>query len=56
MKTSIDMTHAWAGLSPLTTASTPNEIPYTPTATPIPAARVRISLERLGTAASIAPR
>jgi hypothetical protein len=27
VKTSIDMTHAWAGLSPLATASTPKEMP-----------------------------
>jgi hypothetical protein len=38
VKTSIDITHAWAGLIPAATARTPNETPYTPTAIPMPAA------------------
>ena len=44
VNTSIDITHAWAGLRPAATASTPKETPYTPTAIPIPAAPLSVRL------------
>jgi Lrp/AsnC family transcriptional regulator, leucine-responsive regulatory protein len=47
VNTSIDITQALAGLSPADTASTPNETPYTPTAIPIPAARLSVRLRAL---------
>ena len=38
VNTSSDIASACASVSPAMTASTPNEIPYTPVATPMPSA------------------
>jgi hypothetical protein len=51
VKTSIDITQACAGVSPPATARTPKEMPYRPTASPMPTA---LDSARAGGGAAIA--